>query len=57
MTSVRITEDNPALATLQRSWVTAIYSDEDGIGPMGSLHEAGDALVAITLIEKTAPPS
>ncbi|QDF96922.1 hypothetical protein CJ010_10470 [Azoarcus sp. DD4] len=55
MLSVRITEDNPALATLQRSWATAIYSDEDGIGPMGSLHEAGDALVALALIEEDGP--
>lgn len=55
MTSVRITDDNPALATLQRSWATAIYSDEDGIGPMGSLHEAGDALVALALIEEAGP--
>jgi len=45
--SVLITEDNPALATLRRSWGTAVYSNEDGIGPMGSLHEAGDAVVAI----------
>ena len=45
--SVRVTENNPALATLRRSWVTARYSEEDGIGSMGSLHEAGDALVAV----------
>lgn len=55
MPSVHITEDNPALATLQRSWGTAIYSDEDGIGPLGSLHEAGDALVALALIEEDGP--
>lgn len=45
--SVRLTEDNPALKALRRSWVTAVYSDHDGIAPMGSLHEAGDALVAV----------
>lgn len=55
MTSVQITEDNPALATLRRSWSTAIYTDEDGIGPMGSLHEAGDALVALALMEEGGP--
>lgn len=47
MPSVRITEDNPSLATLRPSWVTAVYSSMDGIGGMGSLHEAGDALVAV----------
>lgn len=45
--SVRFTDDNPALKVLRRSWVTAVYSDHDGIGSMGSLHEAGDALVAV----------
>ncbi|MGA3868728.1 serine protease [Ralstonia pseudosolanacearum] len=55
MTSVRITEDNPALATLRQSWVTAVYSNEDGIGPMGSLHEAGDALAALALIDDGGP--
>ncbi|AEI82989.1 hypothetical protein CNE_BB2p01780 (plasmid) [Cupriavidus necator N-1] len=55
MTSVRITEANPALATLRRSWVTAIYTNEDGIGSMGSLHEAGDALVALALMEEDGP--
>jgi hypothetical protein len=47
-----ITEDNPALATLRRSWVTAIYTNDDGIASMGSLHEAGDALVALALLEE-----
>lgn len=51
MPSVHITEDNPALATLRRSWVTAAYSSVDGIGAMGSLHEAGDALVAVARID------
>jgi len=55
MPSVLITEDNPALATLRRSWATAIYSDEDGLGPMGSLHEAGDALVALAQVEEDGP--
>lgn len=51
--SVLFTEDNPALATLRRSWVTAKYSDEDGIGPMESLHEAGDALVAVAQLNNS----
>lgn len=55
MTSVRITEDNPALETLQQSWVTAVYTNEDGIGPMGSLHEAGDALAALALMDDCGP--
>ncbi|WP_205622368.1 trypsin-like serine peptidase [Xanthomonas arboricola] len=55
MPSVRITEDNPALTMLRRSWATAIYSDEDGLGPMGSLHEAGDALVALAQLEEYGP--
>src|SRR5688572_1050137 len=45
--SVLVTEENPALATLERSWLTRRYSNEDGIGMMSSLHEAGDALVAV----------
>lgn len=52
MISVMITEDSPKLETLKRSWVTAVYSNEDGIGSMGSLHEAGDALVAVVLMEE-----
>ncbi|WP_293778451.1 serine protease [uncultured Oxalicibacterium sp.] len=55
MPSVQITEDNPALETLQRSWVTTVYSDEDGIGSMGSLHEAGDALVALAFLDEVGP--
>lgn len=51
MLAVQITDDNPALQTLRRSWVTSVYSDHDGLAPMGSLHEAGDALVALSLVE------
>jgi hypothetical protein len=51
MKTVTITENNPILQTLRRSWATAVYTSEDGIGPMGSLHEAGDALVAVVLLE------
>jgi len=45
--SVLVTAENPALEDLRRSWSTAVYSEHDGIAPMGSLHEAGDALVAV----------
>jgi len=51
MPSVKITADNPTLKTLRHSWATAVYTNENGIGPMGSLHEAGDALVAVVLLE------
>lgn len=42
-----ITPNNPALSELELSWAAAEFSAEDGIGPLRSLHEAGDALVAI----------
>ncbi|WP_313116153.1 S1 family peptidase [Stenotrophomonas indicatrix] len=55
MHSVLITDANPALATLRPSWSTAEYSDSDGIGPMASLYEAGDALVAVTRMDTEGP--
>jgi hypothetical protein len=45
--SVLITEDNPKLALLKKSWVTAVFTAEDGMGPMDSLHQAGDSIVAM----------
>ncbi len=45
--SVQITQANDALSDLEPSWRTAVFSAEDGIGPMDSLHQAGDALVAV----------
>lgn len=45
--SIRISEDNPKLGDLRLSWRTSVFSDDDGIAPMGSLHEAGDALAAV----------
>ncbi len=45
--SVQITEANDALSDLEPSWKTAEFSAVDGIGPMDSLHQAGDALVAV----------
>lgn len=45
--SARITETNLALADLKLSWATAQYTAEDGLGPLQSMHEAGDSVVAI----------
>lgn len=48
----QVTADNPKIADLKLSWATAEYSAFDGIAPMGSLHEAGDSLVAVvTMID------
>jgi hypothetical protein len=49
--TVEITSANPALADLKLSWNTAIFSEEDGLAPLDSLHEAGDALVALALLD------
>lgn len=45
--SALITVENVALPNLQLSWVTAQFSDQDGITPMDSLHQAGDSLVGV----------
>lgn len=45
--SAKITETNPALADLTLSWVTAQYTTEDGLGPLQSMHEAGDSIIAV----------
>jgi len=45
--SVQVTADNPQLADLKMSWVTAVFSADDGIGPMESLHQAGDSIIAV----------
>jgi hypothetical protein len=50
--SIEITSANPALSTLRLSWQTAEYTSDDGLAPMGSLHEAGDALVAVAGLGK-----
>lgn len=50
--SARIVDTNPKIAKLALSWRTPQYSAEDGLGPMGSMHEAGSSLVAIS---KEAP--
>lgn len=48
----QITANNPKLSEIKLSWATVEYSAFDGIAPMGSLHEAGDSLVAVaTMID------
>ena len=42
-----ITDANDDLWKLKLSWQTAEFSPDDGIGPMDSLHQAGDSLVAV----------
>jgi hypothetical protein len=49
--STLITHNNLALAELKLSWATAEFTAEDGIGPMRSLHEAGDSVVAVAKME------
>ncbi len=46
--SAPIIDTNPKIANLALSWRTPRYSAEDGLGPMGSMHEAGSSLVAIS---------
>ena len=50
--SALITHENPALAELKLSWATAEFTDDDGIGSMSSLHEAGDSIVAVAKMEE-----
>jgi len=51
--TVQITAENFELAELKLSWRTAEFTAEDGIGSLRSLHEAGDALVAVARIDDT----
>ncbi|PZT94222.1 MAG: hypothetical protein DI624_15080 [Brevundimonas sp.] len=53
--SVRFTEANPELANLKLSWATPVFSDEDGIGSLDSLHQAGDAFVAVGMMGSDGP--
>ena len=48
---VLITPDIPALADLELSWATVEYSAEDGSAHCESLHEAGNALVAVGILD------
>ncbi|MFJ3002386.1 trypsin-like serine peptidase [Serratia liquefaciens] len=49
--SFMVTEDNPLLADLKLSWASPVFSSDDGIGSMRSLHEAGDSLVAVAYFD------
>ena len=49
--SFKVTEDNPLLADLKLSWASMVFSSDDGIGSMRSLHEAGDSLVAVAYFD------
>lgn len=53
--SFKITEDNPLLADLKLSWSSMVFSPDDGIGSMRSLHEAGDSLVAVAYLDEDCP--
>ena len=53
--TARITETNPRLADLTLSWSTPIFSKEDGIGSLASLHQAGDAFVAVARFTAEGP--
>lgn len=48
--SAQVTKNNPAVHQLALSWRTAKFTDDDGTGPMESLHQAGDSIVAVTKI-------
>lgn len=45
--SIQITHNNPVLEHLKLSWGRAEFTAIDGLGPMSSLYEAGDSLVAV----------
>jgi len=53
--SLQIIADNEALAELELSWNTAKFTSEDGLGPMATLHQAGDALVAVGRVYDDGP--
>ena len=44
---LEITKTNTELAELRREWGRPAFTEDDGIGPLDSLHQAGDAVVAI----------
>lgn len=53
--AVRITEASPRLADLKLSWSTPVFTDEDGIGSLASLDQAGDAFVAVVQFTAEGP--
>src|SRR5436190_8337014 len=44
---VEITADNIALAKLKPKWGRPEFTSVDGIGPLDSLHQAGDAVASV----------
>lgn len=52
---LEIIADNEMLADLELSWNTAEFTSEDGLGPMATLHQAGDALVAVGRLNDDGP--
>jgi len=42
---------NPVLSDLKLSWKTTEFEAVDGIGPLSSLHQAGDAFVAVARLD------
>ena len=53
--SFMVTEENPLLADLKLSWASMVFSSDDGISSMRSLHEAGDSLVAVAYLNDDGP--
>jgi hypothetical protein len=50
--SALITKENAALSRLRLSWRSVEFTAEDGLGPLRSMYEAGDALVAVARVEE-----
>lgn len=49
---ISVTKNNSKLSKMPLSWKTILFSAEDGIGPLASLYDAGDALVAVAKMEE-----
>lgn len=45
-----VTADNPELQNLKLSWATAVFTADDGLASMTSMHEAGDSIVAVGMM-------
>ena len=45
---VQVSTNNSDLAKLERQWGRPAFTPDDGIGSLDSLHQAGNAIVAIT---------
>lgn len=47
-----VTGDNPELENLKLSWDTAVFTADDGLASMTSMHEAGDSIVAVGMMNE-----